>query len=533
MNNSTTQKLSSLSVLLAFWLIPVALFSQVFYDGFESGTYLPTWTNGAGAYTRTVTTVAPGAGTYAFQLDGGFSSHYNGIIGSFSNTQASEISWMVKGPNNAHCGYVVIGDANVTSNNGMVFSRITNVGDLNFYATAGIQFDYPVSSNVWYLVELKNIDWANKNFDIFIDGVLQYPDFPFRDPNTAGVSQLHFYNFNSATAYLDEVNVMGIGSPCTNPTIPTLTYSPNPVCFGDNATLNINGILNDATAWYIYSGGCNGTLLGSTASSSFVVTPPALGETYYVRGEDGPGCVNETSGICSPIVVDIDNNGPVPDASFLFDVIDLCSANPSVPTATDNCTGAVVGVPNVSLPVTTLGASTIIWTFTDGDGYTSTQSQNVIVVGVDITTSANGTTLSSNNPNATYQWIDCATNLPIAGATNQSYTALSDGNYAVIVTEAGCSDTSACMTVNTIGIKSPALQSFVLYPNPSKDGMFSVKFDGEITAIEVVDMLGRTIEVSADLENGVVNASNLTSGKYMLRISVNDQILQKGFVIQK
>lgn len=534
MKITTTQKTSSLSLLLAFWLLPTALFSQAFSDGFESGTYLPTWAVGSGAYTRTVTSVAPGAGTYAFEIVGGFSSHYNGIIGNFANTQATEISWMVKGQNNLHCGYVVIGDANVSSNNGMVFSRLTNVGNLNFYANAGTQYDFPVSSNVWYLVELKNIDWVNKEFDIFIDGALQYTNFPFRDVNTAGLSQFHFYNFNSATAYLDEVSVMGAGAPCTNPTIPTLTYAPNPVCFGDNATITINGNLNDATAWHVYSGGCSSTLLGSTASNTFVVTPPALGETYFVRGEDGAGCVNELIGTCAPVTVVMDNNGPVPDASFLFDEIDLCSANPSPPTATDNCTGSVTGVPDVSLPVTALGASTITWTFTDGSGNTSQQTQNVIVVGVDITTSSNGSTLSSNNPNATYQWIDCATNLPIPGATSQSYTATVDGNYAVIVTDGSCSDTSACMTVNTAGIDPLILNSFVLYPNPSKDGMFSINIDGEIKSIEVIDMLGRVIQLPVDLQKGFVNASQLESGKYIIRVTIqDDQALMKEIVIKK
>jgi len=70
---------------------------------------------------------------------------------------------------------------------------------------------------------------------------------------------------------------------------------------------------------------------------------------------------------------------PVPDAGSLPTINAECSANPTAPTATDNCVGTVIGTPNVSLPITAQGSSTIIWTFDDGNGNTSTQNQNVII----------------------------------------------------------------------------------------------------------------------------------------------------------
>ncbi|MGE0561299.1 MAG: SprB repeat-containing protein, partial [Flavobacteriales bacterium] len=92
------------------------------------------------------------------------------------------------------------------------------------------------------------------------------------------------------------------GAACTDPTVPTITASSPTVCPGNSSTLNITGTLNDATNWAIYTGSCGGTLLGTTATSSFVVTPGA-NTTYYIRGEGG--CV--TPGSCGTVTVNVSN----------------------------------------------------------------------------------------------------------------------------------------------------------------------------------------------------------------------------------
>jgi len=80
----------------------------------------------------------------------------------------------------------------------------------------------------------------------------------------------------------------------------------------------------------------------------------------------------------------------------------------------------------------------------------------------------NGAVLASNQPpaNTQYQWIDCATNTPIQGETNSIYTAVQNGDYAVIVTVGNCSDTSACQNVSGIGLNSNSID-VTIYPNPS------------------------------------------------------------------
>lgn len=73
---------------------------------------------------------------------------------------------------------------------------------------------------------------------------------------------------------------------------------------------------------------------------------------------------------------------------------------------------------------------------------------------VDSTVVQNGATLNANLIGADYQWLDCGNNLAvIPGETSQSFTPSVTGNYAVVVTLNGCSDTSACYLVDYTGIE--------------------------------------------------------------------------------
>ena len=73
---------------------------------------------------------------------------------------------------------------------------------------------------------------------------------------------------------------------------------------------------------------------------------------------------------------------------------------------------------------------------------------------IDVTLTSVGAILTSNEAGATYQWLDCDNgNAIIAAETNQSYTATVTGNYAVLITVNGCSDTSSCELVDFTGIE--------------------------------------------------------------------------------
>ena len=105
-------------------------------------------------------------------------------------------------------------------------------------------------------------------------------------------------------------------------------------------------------------------------------------------------------------------------------------------------------------------------------------------------------TLTANQTGATYQWLDCDNgNAPIASATNQSYTATVNGNYAVEVTVGSCTQTSGCENVSAVGIDVVSSKLTSIYPNPTQ-GIFTIDLAvvDENTSITVYDMLGKVVE---------------------------------------
>jgi hypothetical protein len=60
----------------------------------------------------------------------------------------------------------------------------------------------------------------------------------------------------------------------------------------------------------------------------------------------------------------------------------------------------------------------------------------------------NKNSITSNMSDVTYQWVDCDNNYAILpGATNKTFVATSPGNYAVIISNDWCTDTSGCAEI--------------------------------------------------------------------------------------
>jgi hypothetical protein len=59
------------------------------------------------------------------------------------------------------------------------------------------------------------------------------------------------------------------------------------------------------------------------------------------------------------------------------------------------------------------------------------------------------------------------------GETSQNFTVTTNGDYAVAITQNGCTDTSACYTVIGIGLNESATSSsFSVYPNPVSEKLY-------------------------------------------------------------
>lgn len=126
-------------------------------------------------------------------------------------------------------------------------------------------------------------------------------------------------------------------------------------------------------------------------------------------------------------------------------------------------------------------------------------------------------TLSANASGASYQWLDCANNFAVlVGETNQQLVVSNTGTYAVEITENGCIDTSACMSILLTGISVADYNSgWVVYPNPTT-GHFVVELDQRHSTMQVTirDAYGRLVgmaqfEDTAQLELDLEGAAGL------------------------
>lgn len=136
-----------------------------------------------------------------------------------------------------------------------------------------------------------------------------------------------------------------------------------------------------------------------------------------------------------------------------------------------------------------------------------------------ITNSSDVLTVAENT--ASYQWATCDGNnvyTSISGATSQSYTATSTGDYAVFVTRNGCAYRSSCFTVGTLGTTTFNEASFSYYPNPTT-GILNLNYSKEITEITVVNLVGQTVitKKANDLEVQL-DLATLSPGTYLVKI---------------
>ncbi|MCK5846563.1 MAG: T9SS type A sorting domain-containing protein [Bacteroidales bacterium] len=168
----------------------------------------------------------------------------------------------------------------------------------------------------------------------------------------------------------------------------------------------------------------------------------------------------------------------------------------------------------------------------NASGCDSVITINLTIENVDVSVTQTGVQLQANATGVNYQWIDCAGNTDINGATNQIFTPTVDGNYAVIVSSSNCSDTSICYQVVGVGINNlDYSESIVLFPNPCSDFInIELKGSFKISTISITDLSGRIVLHSEhnNVSDAKVDISFLTSGVYIVRVgdATNEKLLK-------
>jgi hypothetical protein len=179
--------------------------------------------------------------------------------------------------------------------------------------------------------------------------------------------------------------------PCIDPVITSFVSDNSETCPGESVELTITGALNSATTWRLYTGGCGTTLVTSSATGVFNVSP-SLTTTYYVRGEDG--CV--APGSCSNATITV---LPLDNPAFSYGALSYCKAGTDpTPTITGTSGGTFSYEPsglsiNASTGAIDLSASvpnTYIVTYTTNLNCSASSQSMISVFDEDNTTAATG-----------------------------------------------------------------------------------------------------------------------------------------------
>jgi hypothetical protein len=328
--------------------------------------------------------------------------------------------------------------------------------------------------------------------NVFVSG---YYTSPFITFSTISLTNA---NAGSGDAFIVKLNC--------GPTPILTTSSSTTFCIGDSVSLT-----STPASSYLWS--TNDTTQNITVSTS---------GSYYVNVTYSIGCTVSST----PTTV---TANPLPAVDLGNDV-SVCDGDNAVLTA--NATGGLSpynyswsnGLGNANTYIVTPSASsTYTVNVTDSNNCSSNTDSVTITLNPlppTPTVGINGTQLTSSVASA-YQWFDCDNGfVAIAGETNQSFTATVSGNYAVLITDNGCSDTSACFNVFVVGLNANNnISNISIYPNPA-NSLCTIQTTRPLL-IEIYLLEGNLIESKKINTTYSFDISNYANGLYLVKATDN------------
>ena len=141
---------------------------------------------------------------------------------------------------------------------------------------------------------------------------------------------------------------------------------------------------------------------------------------------------------------------------------------------------------------------------------------------VDTSLTASNSVLTSNGIASAHQWVQCDNNYAIiSGETQATYTVTANGDYACIITNGNCVDTSRCVTVIVTGLdNSYEANNLSVWPVPASNMIAISGLNGFNHNIEVFDETGRMVKqvtLIKSKEVNVIDVAALENGIYYMR----------------
>jgi SprB repeat/Secretion system C-terminal sorting domain len=368
-------------------------------------------------------------------------------------------------------------------------------------------------------------------------------DFDSGSSDACGIqsSSINQTNFNcldlgSNMITLTVIDIYGNTGTCvstvdileSNPITITVDNVVDLLCFGDT------------------NGAIDVTVAGGTPAYTFDWDNDGLGDNDDV--EDITGL---TSGNYILVVTDASSC----DDSVMVTVTDPGNMDPTFAITNESCSGD--GAIDMTIPggvgpyvidwdndgtgdnddtedLTGLTAGTYTVTITDANNCMVLDSATIVAGStVDTSVTIAGAMMTSNQATGTYVWVNCPSFTPISGATSISYTATLDGDYAVIVTNGTCTDTSACITIAGVGFKESKTTSVRVFPNPTS-GMIQLDLNGYSTGKVVIYDINARALVKKSITSSTMefDLSGFENGIYFVEISTESGLITRKIALQ-
>jgi len=196
---------------------------------------------------------------------------------------------------------------------------------------------------------------------------------------SAGLTQYDCDNRNSVVSVtLTVTDASGNTATCVGQvmiTDPNSVCNEPPVAVCQNITVDLN---SDCTVGISNTAVNNGSSDPDNDLLTYSVSPNNFSgvgtTTVTLTVSDG-----EFSDDCTATVTTVDITAPVANIATLENVEVECSVTLETPTATDACDGTITATTSDPTTYSAQGTYTVSWTYTDGSGNSSSQTQTVIV----------------------------------------------------------------------------------------------------------------------------------------------------------
>ena len=371
-------------------------------------------------------------------------------------------------------------------------------------------------------------------YNLIIDSINCYNDFTQAEINVWGGTQPYTYNwssggnnyFTSLNAGTHSISVLDING-CSmfesftinNPdSIISIATTSNTSCFGGNdGSTNIN-IISGGIAPFTFSSNNGLTYQNSNIFSNLSVGNYSIlisdsnncldslniqinspTEIYSITSSDSLSCYNLCDG---NVYVTAFGGTPPYNFSWDYGTSNLCAGLYNVIiTDSNNCASvnnAIVNEPDPLLINIYISDSTLVAT----SGYNS------------------------------YQWYSADGNI-INGATNETFTPYTVGEYYVVVNNGECEEISYSIDYNISNILEIE-NNLQIYPNPT-NGIITI-IGEKIKNISIYNILGNQLfkveKNNLNTNSRNIDLSNLARGIYTIQIEQNNKILNYQIILK-